>query len=110
MFEELKKSIDKGLEYAFMTSDKLTKAAKELAKENNLTREEAKKLLDVLVKKSEETKKVLEDNFQELVKTTLKKMNIPTKEEIKKLEDRIKKLEAPKKPVAKAKPKVIKKS
>jgi len=99
MFEELKKSIEKGLEYAFMTSDKLAKAAKDLAKENNLTKEEAKKLLDVLVKRSEETKKTLEDNFQELVKTTLRKMNIPTKEEIKKLEDRIKKLEAKKVPV-----------
>ena len=109
MFEELKKSIDKGLDYAFMTTDKLTKAAKEMAKENNLTKEEAKKLLDHLVQKSEETKKTLEDNFQELVKTTLHKMNVPTKDEIKKLEDRIKKLETSKKPVLKAKPKVIKK-
>jgi len=99
MFEELKKSIDKGIEYAFMTRDKLAKAAKDMAKENNLTREEAKKLLDHLVKKSEETKKTLEDNFQELVKTTLHKMNIPSKEEIKKLEDRIKKLETRKVPV-----------
>ncbi|MCX6284593.1 MAG: phasin family protein [Bacteroidetes bacterium] len=104
MFEELKKSIDKGIEYAFMTTDKLTKAAKEMAKENNLTKEEAKKLLDLLIKKSEETKKNLEVNFQDLVKTTLQKMNIPTKEEIKKLEDRIKKLEVkkvPAKPVRK---------
>ncbi len=99
MFEELKKSIDKGLDYAFMTTEKLAKAAKEMAKENNLTKEEAQKLLDLLVKKSEETKKTLEDNFQELVKTSLKKMNIPTKDEIKKLEDRIKKLEAKKIPV-----------
>ncbi len=110
MFEELKKSIDKGLDYAFMTTDKLAKAAKEMAKENNLTKEEAKKLLDLLVKKSEETRKTLEDNFQDLVKTTMKKMNIPTKEEIQKLEDRIKKLEGTKKaPTAKAKPKIIKK-
>ncbi|MEI7490782.1 MAG: phasin family protein [Bacteroidota bacterium] len=111
MFEELKKSIEKGLDYAFMTTDKLTKAAKEMAKENNLTKEEAKKLLDLLVKKSEETKKNLEVNFQELVQTTLHKMNVPTKEEIKKLEDRIKKLEgAKKKPAAKAKPKIVKKA
>jgi len=99
MFEELKKSFDKGLDYAFMTTDKLAKAAREMAKENNLTKEEAKKLLDLLIKKSEETKKTLEDNFQELVKNTMKKMNIPTKEEIQKLEDRIKKLEAKKAPV-----------
>lgn len=99
MFEELRKSIDKGLDYAFMTTEKLTNAAKEMAKENNLTKEEAKKLLDLLIKKSEETKKTMEENFQELVKTSLKKMNIPTKDEIKKLEERIKKLETKKIPV-----------
>ncbi|MCX6241734.1 MAG: phasin family protein [Bacteroidetes bacterium] len=103
MFEELKKSLDKGIEYAFMTTDKLAKAARDMAKENNLTKEEAKKLLDLLVKKSEETKKNLEVNFQELVKTTLHKMNVPTKEEIRSLEARIKKLEAKKVPVKTAK-------
>jgi len=109
MFEELKKSIDKGIDYAFMTSEKLTKAAKDLAKENNLTKEEAKKLLDLLIKKSDETRKTLEENFQELVKTTLHKMNVPTSEEIKSLEARIKKLEVSRKPVVKANPKVVKK-
>lgn len=111
MFEELKKSIDKGLDYAFMTTEKLTKAAKEMAKENNLTKEEAKKLLDHLVARSDETRKNIEAGLQDLLKTTLSKMNIPTKEEIKKLEDRIKKLEGTKKrPAVKAKPKVIKKA
>jgi len=57
MFEELKKSIDKGLEYAFMTTDKLTKAAREMAKENNLTKEEAKKLLDHLVRNPKKQKR-----------------------------------------------------
>ena len=115
MFEELKKSIDKGIEYAFMTRDKLTQAAKEMAKENKLNKEEAKKLLDHLVKKSEETKKNLQDDLQELIKNTLKKMNIPAQEEIKKLEARIAKLESyhktPVKPkaVKKAKPAVAKK-
>ena len=109
MFEELRKSIDKGLDYAFMTTEKLTNAAKEMAKENNLTKEEAKKLLNILVKKSEEAKKTMEDNLQELLKTSLKKMNIPTKDEIKKLEDRIKKLETKKVPVRPAK-KPIKKA
>jgi polyhydroxyalkanoate synthesis regulator phasin len=99
MFEELRKSIDKGLDYAFATTEKLANAAKEMAKENNLTKEEAKKLFDILVKKSEEAKKTMEDNLQELLKTSLKKMNIPTKDEIRKLEDRIKKLETKKVPV-----------
>jgi polyhydroxyalkanoate synthesis regulator phasin len=113
MLEELKKSIDKGLDYAFATKDKLTKAAQELAKENKLTKEEAKKLYDHLLKKSDEARKTLEADMQVFVHNTMKKMNIPTAEEIKKLEERIKKLEAggktPVKPRAKPKAKPVKK-
>jgi polyhydroxyalkanoate synthesis regulator phasin len=110
MFEELKKSIDKGLDYAFMNAEKLAQAAKDLAKENKLTKEEAKKLYEHLLKKSEEAKKTVETDLNLLVQNTLKKMNIPSKDEVKKLEERIKKLEAEKKTSVKAKPapKVVK--
>ena len=91
MLENLKKTLDKGLDYAFMTTEKIANAAKEMAKENNLTKEEAKKLLDYLQKKSEETKKNVENTMQEAIRSTLKKMDIPTKEDVKKLENRIKK-------------------
>ncbi|MEI7896185.1 MAG: phasin family protein [bacterium] len=110
MFEDLKKTIDKGLDIAFMNAEKLAQAAKDLAKENKLTKEEALKLYDHLVQKSEEAKKTVENDLQDLIKTALKKMNVPTKEDLKKLEDRIKKLEPVKKAPAKAKPapKVVK--
>ena len=35
MFEELKKAMDKGMEYAFMTKDKVEKAVKDFAKERS---------------------------------------------------------------------------
>ncbi len=109
MFEDIKKSIDKGLDIAFMNAEKLAQAAKELAKENKLTREEAKKLYDYLVKKSEETRKNVEQELQVLVKTTLKKMDVATRDDLKKLEERIGKLEGKKKtPVRKAAPKPVK--
>jgi len=104
MFEDVKKTIDKGLDYAFMNAEKLAQAAKDLAKEHKLTKEEAKKLYDHLMAKSEDAKKTVEAELQVLVKNTLKKMNIPTQDEIKKLEDRIKKLESAKKSPVKAKP------
>jgi len=94
MLESLKEKIDKGMEYAFMTTEKVTKAAKDLAKEHNLTKEEAKKLLDQLLKKSEETRKNLETNIQAVVKAALEKVNAPVRNDIKKLEERVKKLEA----------------
>lgn len=101
MFEELKKALDKGMDYAFMTKDKVEKAVKEFAKENNLNKEEAKKLLDQVVKKSEETRNYLEERAVELQKAAIAKMNLVTKDDYKKLEDRIKKLEGNKKTPAK---------
>lgn len=103
MFENLKETLDKGIEYAFMTSEKIAKAAKELAKENNLTKEEANKLLNYLQKKSEETRENLERTMQDFLRASLKKMEIPTREDVRKLEERIKKLEGKKKPAAKKK-------
>ena len=110
MFEDLKKTIDKGLDYAFMNAEKLAQAAKDLAKENKLTKEEAKKLYDHLVKRSEETRKNVEKEFQGFLKNSLKKMDIPSQDDLKKLENRIKKLEAGKKTPArvKAKPAAVK--
>lgn len=116
MFESLKQAFDKGVEYAFTTSEKIEKAAKEFAKENNLNKKEAKKLIEHWVKKSEEMKVALEKQIAELQKTTIAKMNLVTKEDYKVLEARIKKLEGtgkqPVKPVQKATPvkKVVKKS
>ena len=97
MFEDLKKTIDKGLDIAFMNAEKLAQSAKDLAKENKLTKEEAKKLYEYLVKKSEEAKKTVEDEVQVLVKNTLKKMDVALQDDLKKLEARIKKLESGKK-------------
>jgi polyhydroxyalkanoate synthesis regulator phasin len=93
MFEELKKTLDKGMDYAFMTKDKVEKAVKDFAKENNLTKEEAKKLIDQIAKKSEVTRNYLEERAIELQKAAIAKMNLVTKEEYKKLEGRLKKLE-----------------
>ena len=96
MFEDLKKTIDKGVEYAFMNAEKVAQAAKDLAKENKLNTEEAKKLYEHLLAKSEEAKKTMESEIQLMIKAVLKKMEVPTQEEIKKLELRIKKLETAK--------------
>jgi len=104
MLEELKKSLDKGIDYAFATKEKITRAAQELARENKLTGEEAKKLMDHLLKKSEETRKSVEADLQEFVQKTLKKMNVPSSDEIKKLEERIKKLESAAKAPPKSRP------
>jgi polyhydroxyalkanoate synthesis regulator phasin len=112
MFENLKQAFDKGVEYAFTTTDKIEKAAMEFAKENNLNKKEAKKLLEHWIEKSEEMKKTLQKQIAELQKATIAKMNLVTMEDYKALEVRIKKLEGkPFKPTRKTSPvkKVVRK-
>jgi polyhydroxyalkanoate synthesis regulator phasin len=102
MFENLKQAFDKGVEFAFSTTEKVEKAAIEFAKENNLNKEEAKKLIDHWVTRSEEMRKAIGKQITELQKTTIAKMNLVTMEDYKALEGRIKKLEGKgKKPVKK---------
>jgi len=93
MFENLKQAFDKGVEFAFSTTEKIEKAAIEFAKDNNLNKEEAKRLVNHWIRKSEEMKKALEKQIAEIQKTTIKKMNLVTMEDYKTLETRIKKLE-----------------
>jgi len=103
MFEDLKKTFEKGMEIAFQTKEKIEKAAKEFAAENNLNKEEAKKLLDQWLKKSEEVKKAVEKQTGEMMKAALAKMDLVTKKELQILEERIKKLEGNHKTPVKAK-------
>ncbi len=103
MFEGLIKTFEKGKEYAFETTDKIEKAAKDFAAENNLTKEEAKKLLDQWLKKAGEARKTIEKQVTEMQKSAIATMNLVTKEDLKKLEDRIKKLEKGHKAPVKAK-------
>ena len=103
MLEELRKKLDQGLDYAFMNAEKVAQAAKDFAKENKLNKEEAKKLYDMLLAKSEEARKTVEHELASLVKATLKKMEVPTNEEMKKLQARVAKLEAAGKKPVKAK-------
>jgi polyhydroxyalkanoate synthesis regulator phasin len=93
MFEDLKKSLDKGLDVAFMNAEKLAQAAKDLAKEHKLNKEEAKKLLDFLVEKSESARKSVENEVQQLVRAALNKMEVVTRDDMKVLEARVAKLE-----------------
>jgi len=93
MFEQIKSIFDKSVELAFSTKDKIQQSVLEIAKENNLTKEEAKKLLDQFLKKSEEVKKNLEEKIIEMQKSAKEKMNLVSKDELVKLEKRIIELE-----------------
>jgi len=93
MFDLLKKTMLTGLGLAGLTKDKIEKLARELAKKGKLSEEEGKKLVDDISKKSEKARKDLEAQIEKVVKNTMKKMNLATREDILKLTERIKKLD-----------------
>ncbi|MCD4676503.1 MAG: phasin family protein [Desulfobacula sp.] len=93
MFDLLKKTILTGIGIASMTKDKIEKLGKKISEESKLTAEEGKKFINDLLKQSEKAKDDLEAQVQKLVKKALKKFNIPTREDLNRLEKRIKKLE-----------------
>ena len=93
MFDLIKKTMLTGVGLAAMTKDKIEELAKELAEKGKLTEKEGKDLVNDLLEKSEKARKDLETQIEKVVKSTLKKMNLATREDMVKLKERIKKLE-----------------
>lgn len=93
MFDLIRKTMLTGIGLAGLTKDKIEKLAKALARMGKLSEKEGKKLLDDLLKKSEKARKDLEGQIERVVKKTMKKMNLATREDMLRLSKRIKKLE-----------------
>jgi polyhydroxyalkanoate synthesis regulator phasin len=93
MFDLLKKTILTGIGIASMTKDKIEELGKKISEESKLSAEEGKRLVQDLLKQSEKAKNNLEAEVQKFVKIALEKLDVPTREDLNRLEKRIKKLE-----------------
>jgi polyhydroxyalkanoate synthesis regulator phasin len=93
MVELIKKTLLAGVGLAFMTKEKAEEAAKKIVEEAKIAEGEGKKFVNELIKKSEEARVSVEKIVNNAVETTLTKLDLPTKEQVKKLEARIKELE-----------------
>ncbi len=93
MFDLIKKTMLTGVGLAIMTKDKVEELAGEIAKKGKMSEKEGKKLVDDLLKKSEQARKDLDKKIEDAVRKALKKMDIATKKDIARLEQRIKSLE-----------------
>ena len=92
MFDLIKKMAYTGLGLAFMTKEKLEELSKEMVEKGKLSEAEGKEFIDELEKKSEEARKKVEKQINDAVKDALKKMNIPTRDDVLKLEKQIEEL------------------
>lgn len=94
MIDLIKKIMFTGAGMASMTKDKIEELGKEIIATGKLTEKEGKEFIDELKKKSEESRKEMETKVDKLVKDRLSKMNIATRDDIKKLEDQLKEMAA----------------
>ena len=93
MLDLVRKSILLGIGLASMTKDKIEELASKIAEEDNLSKEEGRKLAEDLLKQSDEARKNLQGQVEKFVKNTLEKLDIPSHKDLQELEERLKKLE-----------------
>ena len=93
MQEFIKKMMMFGEGLAAMTREKSEELVKELVKKGEMSEKEGKQLVNDLMEKSKKMTRDLETKTEEMVTTTLKRLNIPTRKELDELRERIEKLE-----------------
>ncbi|MCD6599378.1 MAG: hypothetical protein J7L19_02240 [Dehalococcoidia bacterium] len=93
MLDITKKAILLGIGLASMAGDKVEELGRKIAEEEKLSKEEGRKLVEDLLKQSDEVAENLKDQVEKLVENTLEKLNSPSSKDLQKLEKRIKKLE-----------------
>ena len=93
MLDMIKKTMLAGVGLTLMTKEKIETIASELMEKGQMSEREGKEFVDELIKKSEQAKKTLETNIENIVKKLLDKMNLATKDDINNLEKKIQKNE-----------------
>jgi len=105
MQDYLKKAVALGLGALAVTEEKVRETVEELVKKGEVSRKEASKVAQDLLKKLETGKKEVEKQVEAIVKVSLRKLDIPTRTELKRMESRLKKLESSVKKKAAGRPK-----
>ncbi len=82
MLDMFKKSMLTGLGLVIKTRDEVESVAKEWIEKQKMSESEGRKFMDDLLKKYDDSKEKLEDRVEKMVKDTLKKRNIATREEV----------------------------
>jgi polyhydroxyalkanoate synthesis regulator phasin len=93
MMDLIKKTMYMGVGLAYMTKEKVEEISQELIKKGELSATDGKEFIDDLTKKSEEARKALETRVDKIVKSSLARMNIATRDDLSILEKRIAELE-----------------
>jgi len=93
MQEFIKKMMMFGVGLAAMTREKTEELVRELVKKGEMSEKEGKQLVNDLMEKSKKMTRELETKTEEMVTSTLKRLNIPTRKELDELRERVDRLE-----------------
>ncbi len=93
MTELIKKALLAGVGLAAMSKDKVEELAKEIAHTAQMSGDKGKEFVDEMVARSSKTRKDLENTVQRFVTDQLKRLNLPTRDDIGALQSRIEELE-----------------
>ncbi len=89
MIDLLKNAFYTGLGAADLTREKVEEFAKELVDKGKVSENEVKKFVDEAVAKSEERKEQMKDQLEKITETTMKKMNLVSRDDLDALEKRL---------------------
>ncbi len=93
MRDMIKKGLALGLGAAITSKEQAEKVVEELVRKGELNRGESKEFVRELIQKGEETQTKIDQMIQKRLQNMLSELNLPTKEDIKRLEERIEQLE-----------------
>jgi len=90
----LKKSLALGLGFAVVSKEQISKVIDELVDKGELSANESKEFMNELVQKGEEQQSEINAKLKAQVQRILKELDLPTKEDLERLENRIAQLES----------------
>ncbi len=89
MLETIKKSLLTGVGLALRSKDEIEELAKEFSEQSKMDQTEAKQFLNDCQQKYEEAKEGLDKKIETAIEKILKKLDLPTRSDIKQLNQRI---------------------
>ncbi|MBN1293988.1 MAG: hypothetical protein JXB48_19280 [Candidatus Latescibacteria bacterium] len=93
MVEQINKAIYLAFGIGLTAKEKIEKAGQDLAKEWGLSKEAGKKMLAELRKRHEDIQKTIAERISDAVSEAINKLNVATKDEMKRLNERLTALE-----------------
>ena len=93
MFDLIKKTLLTGVGLAVMSKERAEAMARDIAEAAKLSTEKGQEFVDEVVGRSEKMRKELEETVQRIVNESLKRTELPTRDDLAQLRARIDKLE-----------------